>query len=175
MLNLIEKVTYGFSALVVVAVASMYMIFPLPTTIPMEFVPAVERVGPRSVDDRELTEGLDGSLDLLANRTHWLAGELLTPGDVVDLRGRRRDALGQHLPSEEGVDEGALAGIELADHHEQEELIELVDRVRERPTVVVGGLRALECGRHLGEELALGSQKLLLFRVQNRFQHAPTS
>ena len=50
----------------------------------------------------------------------------------VDLRGGRRDPFGDHLAAEQRVDEGALAGVELADDDEKEQLVELLDRAVER-------------------------------------------
>ena len=44
------------------------------------------------------------------------------------LRGRGRDPFLQHRLADEGVDERALAGIELADDDEEKELVELADR-----------------------------------------------
>ena len=46
----------------------------------------------------------------------------------VDLRRRRRDALDEDGGPEQRVDEGALAGVELADDDDEEQLVELLDR-----------------------------------------------
>ena len=58
----------------------------------------------------------------------------------MDSRRRRRDAFLEHARAEEGIDEGALPGVELADDDEQEELVEL-------PRGVGEGLRVGRCGR----------------------------
>ena len=54
----------------------------------------------------------------------------------VDLRRGRRDPFGDHLAAEQRVDEGALAGVELADDDQEEELVELLDRAVERLLVL---------------------------------------
>ena len=71
----------------------------------------------------------------------------------LDLRGgRRHPFLQQHL-SEESVDEGALARVELADDHQEEQLVELAHRRGQRGLVVVG--RA-----ELGQRVAQGREQL---------------
>ena len=66
----------------------------------------------------------------------------------VDLRRRRGHAFFDDPAADERVDEGALAGVELADDHEQEELVELLDRPLERGLLIGRGveLRESECG-----------------------------
>jgi hypothetical protein len=68
----------------------------------------------------------------------------------MNLRCGRGDTLGQHLAAEQGVDECALAGVELPDHYQQEELVELGDRVCERFEVLDRHLIALERGLGFG-------------------------
>ena len=46
----------------------------------------------------------------------------------VDLSRGGRDAFFEHLMPEQRIDERAFSGIELADDHEQEELVELTHR-----------------------------------------------
>ena len=48
--------------------------------------------------------------------------------------------------ADDRVDERALAGVEFADDDEQEQLVELLDRLLERPLLVGGGVEAHECG-----------------------------
>ena len=43
--------------------------------------------------------------------------------DVIDRRGRRRDAGGQHVVAEQRVHEGRLAVVELAEHDQVESLL----------------------------------------------------
>ena len=57
----------------------------------------------------------------------------------LDARGGRRHAFLEHALAEQRVDERALAGVELADDDEQEELVELTHRGRERREVRGGG------------------------------------
>ena len=58
----------------------------------------------------------------------------------VDLRGGRRDPFLDDLAAEQRVDERALAGVELADDDEQEQLVELLDRAVERLLVLGRGV-----------------------------------
>ena len=63
---------------------------------------------------------------------------------IWSLRRRRRDALFEDARADEGIDEGALAGVELADDHEEKQPIELRDRPLERRAVVGGDVEAGE-------------------------------
>jgi hypothetical protein len=49
---------------------------------------------------------------------------------VVDRRGGRRDAGGQHLGAEQGVHEGGLAVVELAEHHQVEAALAQLGQAR---------------------------------------------
>ena len=62
----------------------------------------------------------------------------------VHLRGGGRDALLQHARAEQGVDERALARVELADDDDEKELVELFDRSRERRNAVGWGVEPAE-------------------------------
>ena len=64
----------------------------------------------------------------------------------VDLRGGRRHALPATLLPDERVDEGALAGVELADDDQQEELVELLDRSLERGLMLGRGVEPHQRG-----------------------------
>ena len=55
--------------------------------------------------------------------------------DEVDLRRRRRDAFVERRAAEQRVDERALAGVELADDDQEEQLVELAHRLGERGRV----------------------------------------
>ena len=72
----------------------------------------------------------------------------------VNLRGRRRHAFLQDGLSGQGVDEGALAGVEFADDHEQEEFVELADGRGERRLVLLARAEARQRIAQLGEQLA---------------------
>ena len=56
--------------------------------------------------------------------------------------GRRRHALLHQRLADQRVDERALAGVELADHDEQEQLVELGDGLIEGLLLIVGGVDA---------------------------------
>jgi hypothetical protein len=51
------------------------------------------------------------------------------------------------------VDERALAGVELADHHEQKELVELTDRRGQRRLILGAGAEARQRVTQLREQL----------------------
>ena len=55
--------------------------------------------------------------------------------------------------SEEGVDEGAFSGVELADDHQEEQLVELAHRRGQRGLVVASGAE-------LGQRVAQGREQL---------------
>jgi hypothetical protein len=93
-------------------------------------------VGAGRVHDVDLAQHLNGRGD------HVQAGLVGFPVDggsvleQADARRRRGDPLLQHALPEEGVDERALARVELAHHHEEEELVELPERAQEMFLVV---------------------------------------
>ena len=90
----------------------------------------------------------------------------------VDLRRRRRHAFLGDLAADERVDEGALAGVELADDHQEEELVELGDRGLERLLVLPRRVEPGEGDAQAAEHRALLAKQLILWRGQNLRQHA---
>ena len=84
-----------------------------------------------------------------------LALHLLAVAEQPDPGGGGRDPFLQHALAEERVDERALARIELADHHQQERLVELGHRCGERAPRLFGGSQAGEPVAQLAEEHAL--------------------
>ena len=66
----------------------------------------------------------------------------------VHLRRGRRDAFLQHAAAEQRIDERALAGVELADDDDQEQLVELLHRSAEGVEVVG---RRLEAHQHVAQ------------------------
>ena len=96
--------------------------------------------------------------------------------DEMKLRGRRGDPFVEHGAAEERVDERALAGVELADDDEEEELVELADGFGE-------GRRVRGCGRHgrqldlqVDQQAACGRQLLVGLLAQHPVgQRAPRS
>ena len=75
-------------------------------------------------------------------------------------------SLSSFLP-QQGVDEGALARVELAHHHQQEQLIELLDGLRQGGVVVLGGAEAHQHGAQVVQQAALGVQQAFLFGVED--------
>jgi hypothetical protein len=113
-----------------------------------------DRVRPRSVHHVHLAEDLHGQGDLLEVPSRGAATPALSVTQELDPRRRRRDALGEDRLPEERVQDGALAGVELPDHDEQEEVVELGDRARERLLVLVPGPGADEHHPQLTQPLA---------------------
>ena len=103
---------------------------------------AHDRVGPGRVHDVEVAEELDGRRHLgEAGLREAGPGDLRVVADDGDARGGGGDALGEDVEADQHVEDGALAGVELAHHDEQEELVEVGDGAVERR--LVGGARAV--------------------------------
>jgi hypothetical protein len=108
------------------------------------------------VHDAHLAEDPDGQGDLLVAAPRRRSRALLSVLQELDPGGGRGDPFLEDLLPEESVDHGALAGVELAHHHQQEELVELGDRAPERLLLVLGErsfgpdpprLQARSCGQ----------------------------
>ena len=97
---------------------------------------ADDGVGAGRVDDVDLAQEVDGGADHVEVRAALVPRGLGPELQHVHLRGRRRHAFLQHARAEQGVDERALARVELADDDDEEELVELLDRPRERGDAV---------------------------------------
>ena len=92
---------------------------------------ADDGVGAGGVDDADFSEQLDRRLDDEQVRlTHGLLRVVAVLEDG-DHRCRRRDAFFHQRLADEGVDEGAFPGVELADDDEEKELVELGNRLVE--------------------------------------------
>ena len=101
---------------------------------------------------------------------------LMSPSRTGVTRGGRRDPFFGDALAREGVDEGALARVELPDHDEQEQLVELLDGALERRHVLVAGAEADQAGAQVIEETPLVADHLLLSRIDKSFQrHLSTS
>ena len=86
------------------------------------------------------------------------------------VRRRRRDAFLHQPLAGEGVDEGALSGVELADDDEEEQLVELLDRSLERGHVLVACAEANQAGAQLIEDAPLLADDVLLSRIDKPLQ-----
>ena len=89
----------------------------------------------------------------------------------VDLRRRRRHALFDDPAADQRVDEGALAGVELADDHQQEQLVELLDRLLERGLMFGRGVEPRERDAEAGEDPPLLLEQLVLVGREELGQH----
>ncbi len=106
-------------------------------------VAANDRVGAGRIDDRQLAQHIGGETACEQKPLQRLLGRHVAVTQQGDPVGRRRDALGQHLLAQQRVDEAGLPGVELARDHQQEQLVEVRDRLIERTHIA---------GRDIGAE-----------------------
>ena len=85
-------------------------------------------------------------------------------------RGRGDALLEDPLP-EQGIDEGALAGIELAHDHEQEQLVELRDRAGEGLLILGGQVKARQLHLQGPEQAPFLREERLLAGVEDGSEH----
>ena len=133
---------------------------------------AVDGVGARGVDDVDVLEQLDRGGDHVERRVDRSPGDGAAMLEDVDVGGGGGDPLLQDLAPQEGIDEGAFAGVELAGHHEQEELVELEGRPLEGGLVLGRGVEAREGLLQIGHQPAVLRQQLVLIPIENAPQHA---
>ena len=91
---------------------------------------------------------------------HHLFGGLFAPLDQRDARGGGSGAFSQDLLAEQGVDQGALAGVELTGDDDQEEFVQLQDGFLQ---AVQGFARQIELGQgelHPGQGFFFVAQEL---------------
>ena len=111
---------------------------------------ADDGVRARRVDDVEVLEELDRRGHRADARAQDVGRGRGAVADEVNVRRRGRHALVEHAGAEQGIDERALAGVELADDDQEEELVELPHRLGERGGVGARGghaTRARPAGR----------------------------
>jgi hypothetical protein len=77
--------------------------------------------------------------DDVESRFADLAIDRLAVLQDIDVRRCRCDAFGNDPAAQQRVDEGALAGVELADDDEEKQLVQLLDGPRERLLMFGGG------------------------------------
>jgi hypothetical protein len=132
---------------------------------------AVDGVGARGIDDVDVLEQLDRGGDDVERVFDRRAGDRAAVLDDVDVGGGGGDPLLEDLAPQEGVDEGALAGVELAGDHEEEELVELERRTLESLLVVGRGVEPGQGLLQIGDQPAVFRQQLVLVPVENSPQH----
>ena len=96
------------------------------------FVLAEDRVGARRVDDVEIAEQRDGRGDDIHGLLFDVAARRVAVAQDLQPRRRGRGTFFEHTRAGQRIDERALAGVELADHDEQEQPVELGDRAFKR-------------------------------------------
>ena len=93
---------------------------------------------------------------------HDLMLRRLAVREDVNVGGRWRDTFFENGPSQQRVDKGAFARIELADHDQQEHLVELVDRLLEGVLRVRGETEISYKELQIAENSASGCDELAL-------------
>ena len=132
---------------------------------------ANDGVGARRIDDANLAKEVDGRLDgQQVGLTNCLLGcfPIFQHGD--DGR-RRRDPFGQQRLPDQSIDKRAFAGIELADHDEKKQLVELSNGLVERFLLLDARVDAGERSPEPHQEDPLFAQECLLRRRKNARQH----
>ncbi len=132
---------------------------------------AMDGVGARGIDDVDVLEQLDRGGDDVERRLQGRAGDRGAVFDDVDVGGGGGDPLLQDLAPQQRVDEGALAGVELAGDDEQEELVELQRRPLEGRLVLRRGVEARQRLPQIAEQTTVFGQKLVLISIENAPQH----
>src|SRR4051812_18800534 len=132
---------------------------------------ANDGISPRRIDDRDLVEELRGVLahdDPVRLHGHrWFGSET----QQVDDRGRRCHALRHDFSADEGVDEGGLAGVELADDHQKEERDKMLRRAFDGVLVLLGRGVASKGVRKPIEQRQFVFDQLLLLTREERPRH----
>ena len=96
-----------------------------------------------------------------------MLGGRLAVAQQGHVRGRRRHALGQRLLADERVDEGALAGVELARDDEQERLLQRLRDEAQRLVILRRGLEGAQAVAKLLREPPLLREKIHLAAAQD--------
>ena len=132
---------------------------------------AVDGVGARGVDDVDVLEQLEGGGDDVERRLDRRPGDRGAVLDDVDVGGGGGDPLLEDLAPQQSVDEGALAGVELAGDHEEEELVELERRPLEGRLVLARRVEPHQGLLEVAEQPPVLGQQLVLIPIENAPQH----
>ncbi len=131
-----------------------------------------DRVGAGGVHDHDVPQDLGGGGEALeAGRGHLSRGPLPV-AEQADAGGGGRDPFLEHLLPQQGVDEGALAGVELPHHDQEEGLLELRDGVGQGLALLLGGSETHEPVAQLGQEPAFVGQEGAAGLVEGRDHRA---
>jgi hypothetical protein len=122
-------------------------------------------------NDVDLAQDLDRRAQLLDAVLDDRLLDFVAVEQAMDAPGGGRHALVEQPVREQGVDEGALAGVELANHHQQEELVELANRLLERRLVFTLRAVAGERGLQVAQALALFGEENGLAGREDALQH----
>ena len=132
---------------------------------------AVDGVGAGRVDDVDVAQQLHRRGDDVERRLQGDAVHGRAVLDDVDAGGGGGDPLFEHPASQEGVDEGALAGVELAGDDQEEQLVELQGGPLEGLLVLGRGVEPRQGLLEVGQQPAVLRQQLVLIFVEDTPQH----
>ena len=125
---------------------------------------ADDRVRSRRIDDVNVAQDRGGRGDHVQRGIADLPRRRLAVLQHVDLRRCRRHSLQRHLCADQRIDERALSGIEFADDDEQEQFVELLDRLVERCLMFGSCLEPDQRRLQAREDLPLLAEQLILSR-----------
>ena len=133
---------------------------------------AEDCIGTRRVDDVDFAERIHGGLDDVHVPARGDVSEGLAPREHLDSSGRGRGALFDQFLACQRVDEGALAGVELADDDDEKELVEAARRFRQGVLPSCLDVEPGEKPLQPGHRIAHFPQQGLMIRRQYAGQHA---
>ena len=111
-------------------------------------------VGARRIDEVDLLQPGHGQAAHGHAAVRARVRDRVAVADEDQLAGGGHDAFGQVVAAEQGVDDGALAGVELADDDDEEELLQLGEGVADEGEVGVGRVETREGDLQVGQQAA---------------------
>ena len=110
-------------------------------------------IGARGVDDLQIAQQFERRHDLGEPVVeHSQPDRFLAVAHEGDARGGGRHAFFEHIATEQRIDQGALAGIEFADDHEEEQRVEPGHALCERRLIAFERPGVFQHGLEIGEQ-----------------------
>ncbi len=132
-------------------------------------------VGPGRIHDVQFFEQRQGIGVNGKALIHDLLGGPLAPLDQGYPRSSGCGAFFQDLLPQQGVDQRALARVELPDDHQQKQLVKLQDRLLKRVKGLARYFQAGQCQPDLRQGFLFLAQESGLFFGEHRFAHQDSS